>query len=152
MARPMLLTSIALAGALCATAPSGRDAHALTRAYLCINYELDSAEFPPRCPQILAEFADYWRAMRDGRIYPFIPNPTAPLPPRVALVEVTGHSAEGERDANNLAFLRAARVARELGRLGVPEHLIQVFGFSNRYLEPTDRGASINRRIDIVWR
>lgn len=134
-----LLRVGALAAALWMTASDGRHAHALSRTYLCINFDLDSAEISPRCLQIITEFANHWRSTRDGRHYE----------PRV---EVTAYSAEGERDANNLAFLRAARVARELERLGVPEHVIHIRGYANRPLETSDRRAAVNRRVELVDR
>lgn len=146
-----LLQVGALLAVFCVTASDGRRAHALSRSYMCVNFEFEGAEFPDRCPQILAEFADYWRAQRDGRVYPFIPNATVPLSARVAPVTVSGYAFD-ERDGNNLAFLRAARVARELARLGVPEHLIQIYGFANRPLVPWEPRAGSNRRVDIVDR
>lgn len=141
----------ALAAALCMATADGRYAQALSRTYLCLNYTFESAELPLRCPQILAEFVDFWREMRDGRVYPFIPNPPAPMPAREMRVEVTGYSS-AERDGNNLAFLRAARVARELATLGIPGHLITINAYANRPVDFSDLRSGQNRHVDIVYR
>jgi len=153
---PNLLTAWAVFAAVLVTASDRHQAQANMRIYTCAHFDAGSAELPPGCLERLSEFAALWRRVRDGRDYNSSlprsdPNASVPLPPRLARVAVEGHSLD-ERDSINLAFLRAARIARELERLGVSPDIIRLSGHTNFPDDRNDRRSGFNRRVVfILW-
>ncbi|MBR0657205.1 OmpA family protein [Plastoroseomonas arctica] len=141
--------------ALCLTVSDSRHAQALSRSYICFDFDLESAELPPRCLQIVSEFAAWWRQERDRLSHPSLSSwdreASVPLPAQEVRVELVGHSLR-ERDGNNLAFLRAARIGRELERLGVPADLISLSGRVNLPMGFDAVNFGMNRRVEFVLR
>lgn len=144
-----IVRGCALAAALWTAGSHDRRAVADIRVFICFDFELDSADLPPGCSETLAEFASYWQDSLAGRLAPATAERAEPFPARAWRVEIVGRSG-GERDGNNLAFLRAARVARELARLGVPASVIELKGSSDRELvDASNPRSGANRRVGI---
>lgn len=139
-----LVRVVGMIAALGLSASYGRDVRALSMTFVCF-YAPESTELSPRCLKVIAEFADHWRSVRDGRrISDFGPH-------REGRAQIEGHSFR-ERGGIDLARRRGILVAHELTRLGVPEDLIDVEARNDRPWLPGDASNTQNRRFNIVLR
>jgi outer membrane protein OmpA-like peptidoglycan-associated protein len=137
-------------------APNAATAVAWRWPYYCF-FDLASTNLTDRCRQIIGEAVASWHRERDGRQYKSdVINPREPYaPPYTAHLRVLGFApdADAPAAAAQLSVGRAAGVAAELKRLGIPDDLITVEGFGNKApLVPNAPADPQNRLVSIEFR
>lgn len=107
-----------------------------------------------RCDRVLNDFVTRWREIVTGT-YRDPLQPDRQIRASLARVDVIGHDEDvGTPDAALLrSAARAAWVAKELIRLGIPADLITIHAYgSNRLLVPMQGVEPQNRRVELILR
>lgn len=150
LARTVLALIVA---GLSANAPRPAGAVASRFPYRCF-FDRVSADLAPRCRQVIVGTVTSWQREREGReLKSDHIDPKDPYaPPYTARLQIRGYApdAGAPQVADRLSIRRAAAVAAELTRLGIPDDLVTVIGFGDRRPLLPDALDPGNRLVEIV--
>lgn len=151
----LIALGLSVIGVVLAGAPSVANAVAWRWPILCF-FDRGSADVTDRCHQIVRASVASWHREQEGRQYKSdLIDPNDPYaPPYTARLRVMGYApdAASSADADRLSVRRAAAVAAELQRLGIPRDLITVVGFGDEQpLAPNAPADPGNRLVQIQF-
>ena len=116
-------------------------------------FDPDSADLTLPCQQIIGEAVASWHREQKGHQLKsdLIDAKDPYAPPYTARLQVRGYAPDAStpRAADQLSIRRAAAVATELMRLGIPENLVTPIGFGNERALVPDLPLDPGNRL--VW-
>ncbi len=154
--RVLARTALALViGGLFASAPGPAEAVAWRWPHYCF-FDRGNVDLKPRCRQIIGEAVASWRREQEGLQYKSDSiDPKDPYAPAyTAHLQVRGYApdAGSPREADRLSVRRAAAVAAELTRLGMPDDFVTPIGFGDKQPVIPDAPLDpLNRLVHIVF-